>query len=216
MPRRRMDSRDTQQGQRAIREEYDRLAPDYDQRWSFYVRETLKATVERLDLSGCRLLLDISCGTGALSERLASQDRPITSVGLDLCRRMLGAAKAKFDSRFACVNATAQEIPFSDESFDQVVCCNAFHYYRNPEQCLAEMKRVLKSGGHILITDWCDDYLACKICDFFLRIFNAAHFRTYGARRCEALLKAAGFSRVNVETFRINWLWGMMTARAER
>ena len=74
------------------------------------------------------------------------------------------------------------------------------------------MARVLRPNGRLVITDWCDDYIACRLCDLWLRAFNRAHFRTYGEKVCRHLLEEAGFIAVRVDAYRINWLWGLMTA----
>jgi hypothetical protein len=81
--------------------------------------------------------------------------------------------------------------------------------------CLGEIIRVLKLQGKLVITDWCDDYITCRICDFFLHLFNRAHFKTYSRKECENLLRESGFYNIQIERYKINWLWGMMTARAE-
>ena len=126
---------------------------------------------------------------------------------------MLNVARKKLGGDIALLTTQAQHLPFRSEYFDVVVSCNAFHYWREPERCLSEIARVLKPQGNLVITDWCDDYLACRVCDFFLRIFNPAHFRTYGTRECERLLNSVGFRDVRVERYKISWLWGLMTAR---
>ena len=43
--------------------------------------------------------------------------------------------------------------------------------------------------------------------------FNHAHFKTYRERECVQLLQEAGYAVVHIDRYRINWLWGMMTAR---
>ena len=91
-----------------------------------------------------------------------------------------------------------------------------FHYIRQPEAALAEMVRVLRTGGALVITDWCDDYLACRICDWYLRVFNAAHFRTYRVQECRELLNKAGAMHVEFDRYKITWLWGLMTATARK
>jgi ubiquinone/menaquinone biosynthesis C-methylase UbiE len=94
------------------------------------------------------------------------------------------------------------------------VSCNVFHYVRKPIEALREMDRVLRAGGRVVVTDWCDDYFACHICDVYLRLFSRAHFKVYRERECVRLLKQAGYAHVNIERYKISWLWGLMTARA--
>ena len=72
------------------------------------------------------------------------------------------------------------------------------------------MRRVLRPGGQLVLIDWCDDYLSCKVCSLWLRLADAAFYRTYTLRRCDALLREARLEIVSAERFRINWLWGMM------
>jgi len=126
---------------------------------------------------------------------------------LEVARRRLGTA---IDLRQAC----AETLPFGDASFDVVVSTNVFHFIRHPLPALGEIHRVLKPSGIVVITDWCDDYFACRICDLFLRLVSPAHFRTYGSRRCRELLVEGGFANIEVERHRINWMWGLMTATA--
>ena len=72
------------------------------------------------------------------------------------------------------------------------------------------MRRVLRPGGTLLLVDWCDDYLPCKLCSYWLRFVDSAFYRTYSFRSCEALLCEAGLEVVSSERFRISWLWGLM------
>jgi hypothetical protein len=65
-----------------------------------------------------------------------------------------------------------------------------------------------------VLTDWCDDYLACKILDRILRVVDRAHFRTYGLKQCEDLLTELGFQIEMARRFKIDWLWGLMTLQA--
>ena len=105
--------------------------------------------------------------------------------------------------------------PIFEITDQEVIPFLLLHYWRNPEACLREIARVLKPQGRLVITDWCDDYIACKICDLFLRMFNRAHLKTYGKDACERLLRDTGYGNVRVERYKINWLWGMMTAKAQ-
>lgn len=199
----------------AIIKEYASLAPNYDRRWSFYINATLRETLKRLDINPTDKILDIGCGTGSLLQAIAENYPLAKVVGVDLRIEMLRIARNKQIKDSALIASQARCLPFRSKSFDMVVSCNAFHYLRKSAECLVEIARVLKPQGRIVITDWCDDYIACRVCDLFLRVFNRAHFKTYGRRACEYLLRNAGYSNIQVERYKINWLWGLMTAKAQ-
>ena len=78
------------------------------------------------------------------------------------------------------------------------------------------MKRVLRPNGRLVVTDWCDEYLACRVCDGWLRLFSRTYFRTYSRRSCARLLRENGYSVTRVDRYKISWLWGLMTATAAR
>lgn len=199
----------------AVIREYAHLASDYDRRWAFYINATLHETLKRLDINESDKLLDIGCGTGSLLQAISSKYPSITLFGVDLSREMIKVACHKQIRNCTFINGQSQHLPFRSGSFDMVVTCNAFHYWHKPEECLREIARILRPQGRIVITDWCDDYIACRVCNLFLRLWNRAHFKTYRLRTCERLLRDTGFTHVQIERYKINWLWGLMTAKAQ-
>src|SRR6185503_10715408 len=105
-------------------------------------------------------------------------------------------------------------LPFASSVFDIVVSSSSFHFWPNKRRALLEMRRVLKPDGRIVITDWCDDYLACRICDAFLRWKDRSSQRILTSTACRSLLEECGFSVDTIECYKISWLWGLMTAVA--
>lgn len=127
---------------------------------------------------------------------------------------MLEVARAKLSAKVDLREGWANELPWEADSFDVVVSCNMFHFITHPVEAIREMERVLRPGGRMVITDWCDDYLACRVCSWYLRLTSHAHFKTYSESECVALMQKAGHSHARVERYKISWLWGLMTARA--
>ena len=197
-------------------EKYARLAQRYDRRWAFYIEAGVRETIRRLDLNPRDRLLDVGCGTGALLEAVSRACPATRLTGIDPSSEMLAIARRKLRPAVELRIGWAEAIPYENEAFDVVVSCSVFHYVRQPVVALREMLRVLKPDGSLIITDWCDDYLACRVCDRVLRIFSAAHGRTYRERECRQLLQAAGVEAPLTERYKINWMWGLMTARARK
>ena len=196
--------------------EYARLASEYDARWSSYVEATSRETLARLHLKPADRVLDVGCGTGALLRRLATLHPAARLAGIDPVPEMLALARRNLPSEIRLCAGWAERLPFAGGRFDVVVSCNVFHYVRQPLAALSEMNRVLRPGGRLVITDWCDDYLACRLCNLYLRLFSPAHFKVYRQRECERLLREAGHGDVDVERYKISWLWGLMTARVTK
>jgi len=198
----------------AMVEEYSRLAQHYDARWSFYVGATVRSTMARMSVGAADRVLDVGCGTGALLQQLALSCPTALLCGVDPVAEMLDVARRRLPANVQLREGWAESLPFEDGEFDAVVSCSTLHYIREPMRALQEMRRVLRPGGRLTITDWCDDYLACRLCDLWLRVFRRAHFRTYGARECMRLLEGAGLTEATLERYKINWWWALMTASA--
>jgi ubiquinone/menaquinone biosynthesis C-methylase UbiE len=197
-------------------EEYARLAPKYDEKWSFYVEATTRETMARLDLRPQHQVLDVGCGTGALLQRLSAIHPAAQLSGVDPVPEMLAVAHGRLSPDIELREGWAENLPFPAEQFDVVVSCNMFHYIRQPGAALREMGRVLRPGGQLVITDWCDDFLACRACNLYLRLFSRAHFKVYRERECVRLLKEAGYNVTDMDRYKISWLWGLMTIRVRK
>jgi ubiquinone/menaquinone biosynthesis C-methylase UbiE len=196
--------------------EYAAAARHYDEKWAFYVDATTRQTMARLSLQAADRVLDVGCGTGELLARLAAKYPDARLAGLDPVPGMLEVAKGKLSGKVELRVGWANELPWPDASFDIVVSCNMFHYITHPVEAVREMERVLRPGGRIVITDWCDDYLACRLCNLYLRLTSRAHYKTYRQAECASLLKEAGHAEPRIERYKINWLWGLMTATAAK
>ena len=197
-----------------VQKEYAHLAQEYDDKWSFYVEATLQETLKRVDLHSGERLLDIGCGTGALLAAIERRYPDNILAGVDPTREMLDIAGKRLSKKVHIEQSWAERLPFEAETFDVIVFCSMFHYIREPIVALKEGVRVLKPTGRVVITDWCDDYITCQICDLFLRVFNEAHFKTYKKRECYQMLLSSGFDDIKIDSYRVNWFWGMMTATA--
>lgn len=204
-----MDSSDPEH---VVREKYDHMAADYDRRWAAYVSASVRHALARVTVHPGETVLDVGSGTGALSYAIWRRDPAVRVIGVDIAPGMLRRAREKFGGAVPTVAGSVDRLPFTSASFDIVVSSSSFHYWADPARGLAEVARVLRPGGRLVVTDWCDDYLACRVCDRVLRVIDPAYQRAYGSAECARILEAAGYASVKVERYKLNWLWGMMTA----
>jgi len=139
------------------REEFDRWSWRYD--WDLlqplFFRPSHRMMLDTLEPADLRIL-DIGCGTGQFAAR-ALRHFPNAQVwGLDLSDGMLQRAGARahdFGGRLHLVRGDSERLPFADYSFDAVTCSHSFHHYPNQARVLAEMHRVLRPNGRLLLVD---------------------------------------------------------------
>jgi len=110
-------------------------------------------------LGGKLAILDVGCGTGEITARLAETYPDATLTGVDLIAGHLRAATkrcAAFGNRVTFKGADAFALPFGDGIFDMVVCRHMLQAVPRPTDAIAEMVRVLRPGGrlHLLVEDY--------------------------------------------------------------
>ncbi|WP_377641342.1 class I SAM-dependent methyltransferase [Oryzobacter terrae] len=101
------------------------------------------------DVSG-RRVLDAGCGSGPLTESL--RDRGALVTGVDVSAAMVDLARERLgDDADLRVADLAAPLPFPDASFDDVVASLVLHYLEDWSGPLAELRRVLRPGGRLLL-----------------------------------------------------------------
>ena len=165
----------------------------------------------RIDPSPVSIVLEIAAGTGRVTRHI--RKRISTSAHLvasDISEDMLAVAKEKLgDLKIDWQNIDAQQLPFSDNSIDLVVCCFGYMFVPSKPKAFAEAYRVLKPGGTLLFTTW--DKLENNDASYIARLaakkyFEDALSESYNlatSMNDEAsirpLLEHAGFSRISIE-----------------
>ena len=97
-----------------------------------------------------RVYVEVGCGTGADALGLASRFR-VSVAGVDVSRTMVDEARRR-GLRAAHV-ASAEALPFADSSFDGCWADRVFQHLSDPDAALAEMVRVTRPGGRIVVAD---------------------------------------------------------------
>ena len=136
-------------------ETYDRYARllsfGQDPRWRAFL-------VERVEADRDSTVLDIACGTAAVSLELARQ-YGCRVVGVDQSAEMLATGRARVDAaglgdRIELREGRAEELPFEDASFDALTFTYLLRYVDDPAATLKELARVVRPGGRIAMLDF--------------------------------------------------------------
>ncbi|HEY6055108.1 MAG TPA: class I SAM-dependent methyltransferase, partial [Gaiellaceae bacterium] len=104
-----------------------------------------------LSLTGEERALDVGTGAGAFAIALAPLVREV--VGVDLVPELLEQARARAPENVELVEADGRDLPFPPGSFDLVCSARTLHHAHRPELVVAEMTRVLRPGGTMLVLD---------------------------------------------------------------
>ncbi len=96
-------------------------------------------------------VLECACGTGAISVYIAPKCKKL--IATDFSDGMLKQASKKCRNFNAVTfqKADITHLEFNDASFDKIVAGNVIHLLPEPDKALAELKRVTKTGGTIII-----------------------------------------------------------------
>jgi demethylmenaquinone methyltransferase / 2-methoxy-6-polyprenyl-1,4-benzoquinol methylase len=102
--------------------------------------------------------LDIACGTGDLSLE-AMRKNPVRVVGVDFAENMLRGFVVKrdnlrLDGKIEIVQASAEELPFPEDTFDVAGVAFGARNFGDLRQGLSEMRRVLKKNGRIVVLEF--------------------------------------------------------------
>jgi SAM-dependent methyltransferase len=109
--------------------------------------------VRGVDLGGAQVL-EVSCGRGGGAAFLMRAYAPTALVGLDLSAENVRIARERAGGPQFMIG-DAEHLPFEDETFDVVVNIEASHLYDDRRRFFAEVRRVLRPGGHFCYADGC-------------------------------------------------------------
>jgi ubiquinone/menaquinone biosynthesis C-methylase UbiE len=144
-------------------------------------------------------VLDIGCGTGRFAARVLDRFARTRVWGLDLSDGMLEQGRSRCESasgRLHLVQASSERLPFADNSFDVVTCTHSFHHYPDQKQAIAEMFRVLRPGGRLLLVDGDRDRLWGRLLFDVFVVLMEGPVRHLSGRAFRELYSSAGFDNV--------------------
>ncbi len=140
---------------------FDRIAGSYDS-----LNHLLSLGIDRSwrrkavkGMRKCRSVLDVAIGTADLTLELLRQGKTQRVTGLDLSANMIQigrikAGKEGVAAKVKFIQGSALQMPFDDAAFDAVTCGYGVRNFSDLDKGLAEMNRVLKAGGELMILEF--------------------------------------------------------------
>lgn len=193
---------------------WDLAVSDYEAGWMPQLRPLHDRLLTVLAVAPGERVLDIACGNGLLSLRMATQAGAHGEVvGVDLSERMVDRAsdqaglqlKPGRDAAARFFHMDAEALSFPSQTYDAALCALGLMYVPDPVRALQEMHRVLVPGGRLALAVWADrahcgwsalfdivaDEVTTDVCPLFFQL---------GQRRTlESRCILAGFDQVSTE-----------------
>lgn len=169
---------------------YDKFAKGYDRAFAPFEKRFLAAW--RAETSAClpenSRLLEIGAGTGANFEFYPVCKHPVAS---EISLKMLEFARRK-TNQIELVQASAETLPFAANSFDAAFATLVLCSVPNPEKAFAELRRVVRNGGRIVLLEHVRPNGPAGFLFDFLNIFTVALIEDHFNRRTAELAANSG------------------------
>jgi ubiquinone/menaquinone biosynthesis C-methylase UbiE len=135
------------------REYFNQLAGKWDRMTSEETRSRLPELIQDLRIKSGDTVLDVGGGTGILLPLLCKvAGNKSKIISLDIAEEMLKQARnTSYPSSIHYVHADVVAIPLASETLDLVICYSCFPHFPDKPKALAEMARVLRSCGRLVI-----------------------------------------------------------------
>ncbi|MEM1582433.1 MAG: phosphotransferase [Candidatus Bathyarchaeia archaeon] len=132
------------------------IAADYEADMFGTVGGKILSTIEINDVlrflkpSSPKLILDVGTGSGRVAREILKKSSDIEIVGVDISKPNIQSAKVRASPqilrRYYVVIADGQHLPFRENAFDGVICIRTLKYFKNYDQAISEICRVLRTG----------------------------------------------------------------------
>ena len=181
---------------------WDKISGLYDLFENVYNRKVYTGTGKKIAeyIDSQDEVLECACGTGAISIYIAQKCKKL--IATDFSDGMLKQAtkKCRNFNTVSFQKADITNLDFTDASFDKVVAGNVIHLLPEPEKALAELKRVTKQGGTIIIPTYINKSkrsgtLAVK----FIELLGANFKRQFDFESYKQFFADMGYSDIEYE-----------------
>ncbi|MDB6083607.1 MAG: SAM-dependent methyltransferase [Gammaproteobacteria bacterium] len=147
--------------------------------------DDVRSTLELLQLESASSLADVGCGNGAFSIAAARAHSHLKIFAYDALESAIGecdtAARGLPPDQFATGVAMAEHLPIQAAAVDRVLCRAVLHHVAQPAMLYAELARILKPGGQLLLQAPCNFWQPpwSQFMSDYYRLMDDSHVRQY-------------------------------------
>lgn len=166
-------------------------------------------------------ILDIGSADGTFTKVILDRSKADLIIGIDALPSSVAYAKKRFvrNKKLRFKVATAENLPFKRGEFDAVFALEVLEHVFKPEKILAEIKRVLKKDGYLVVLIPRENLLFKVIWFFWVKtrgkIWRGTHVQEFDHNKLEGLLRKASFKIVVRKLFLLGML-KVIKARPKR
>jgi ubiquinone/menaquinone biosynthesis C-methylase UbiE len=149
-------------------------------------------------------VLEVAAGTGQLSRAISPYVRQTIALDRDRSKLDGGLAIARQIglTNLAIQRGLAEKLPYADETFELVIIRFGLHHFDRPDIVLAEMKRVCRKGGRVVVIDrvapgnssWASEY------DRLEKLRDSSHVQLFKLYELKQLFRDTGLSSIRTDS----------------
>lgn len=162
--------------------------------WHSHKIELAKNIIKTIKFRNC---LDVGCASGYMISEISQEFPKAEYFGVDIYDKAIKYAKKVYPTINFSV-ASADRLPFKNDYFDLIIFYETIEHVENPQECLEEIKRVLKKHGKLIVTMDSGSFLFRLV--WFIwekttgKIWQGAHLHPFNHNQLEKIIKDVGFT----------------------
>lgn len=141
-------------------------------------------------------ILDVGCASGWFLSELIKKFPDAKGVGIDVYKEAIDFGKKKYKN-LTLIKADAHKIPLRSNTFDIIVCCEVLEHVENPEKVIAEMRRLLKKDGTLIVEIDTGNWLFRLVWYFWTNlrkgVWRDSHIHLFDTEKIRSLVRKGGF-----------------------
>lgn len=169
----------------------------------------LKNVLEMIKMANPRpaKILDVGCASGWFLSEVSGNFPKADCHGVDLYKEAVSYGSKRY-KKLKLRQSDAHKLPYGDNLFDTIICCEVLEHVENPKQVLIEIGRVITPDGFLVVEIDSGNFLFKLVWYWWTSLRKGvwvdAHVHSFNIQRLNKLFKESGFTLVKEKTFNLS------------